>query len=740
MKYGLGAKKYAILFPGIVLGFLVYIIWFGNTVVAGDTGDKQTARCQIAAVKQNNSITKYNCSARLSYEEAYSYLASQPDITRVAAVQSYKMALVPNDPGYSEQKSYLEKIKAPGVWDKIQSLPLRPVIAVLDTGVDIDNPDLQSNIWFNSWEVPGDKLDNDNNGFVDDQYGWDFVDNTPDPRPKFDSSWNQVAMQHGTVVAGVAAAVGNNKLGVAGVAWNARIMPIRVLDALGTGDTVTVARGIQYAIDNHADIINLSFVGSVSDPILQDAIHRAYLAGILVVAAAGNEQQVGVNMDKQPQYPVCDDGLNGENQVIGVAAVELNDSRSLFSNYGNHCIDLSAPGSDIFSTQFVSNQQPGFTHAYGGYWSGTSVAAPLVSGALALLKSAYPRLSPSQLRDVLIASGDQLDFANPGLSGQMGRRVNLAEAFKLASSNIFAVKSPIVVAPQSQSESEVSVLDVSGERLEKFLAYHPRFNGGLNVASADFDGDGQADIVTVPKSAGGPHVRIFDQKGNVLYQFMAFPDSWRGGLSVAAADFNGKGKADIVIGTGKGNSNLIRIFSAPGNLEYQFSPYEPSYLGGLNVAAGDVNGDGQAEIVVAPQDNSNLPIRIFNKFGLKLWEFKPYPWLFKGGVSLAVGDVNGDGQADIVTAPGQGGGPQVRVFTAQGKLLRQFMAFDKTFRNGVNLAVGDVDGDGTKDIVTTAQVGGGPHIRVFNRNNQLRSQFFLEPKSFSGGLSVTVLP
>ncbi|MFZ5390662.1 MAG: S8 family serine peptidase [Patescibacteria group bacterium] len=729
---------------GLALGFLVFAL-FSLTIQpilvrAAQTTEDTSLGCSLAIVNEHNKIVQQACRPDLDLKGNLEYWLNQPGIKAVSQIVEYQAVLTPNDLDYAKQQEYLNKIKAPQVWDFVQNPPLRPVIAILDSGVDINNPDLAPNVWFNPWEVPGDNIDNDRNGFIDDQYGWDFVDNVADPRPKFGKVWNKVAMQHGTIVAGVAAAAGNNSLGVTGVSWNAKIMPIRVLDSAGIGNTVTVARGIQYAIDNRADIINLSFVGSVSDPILQDAIHRAYLAGILVVAAAGNEQQIGVNMDKQPQYPVCDDGYNGENQVIGVAGLELNDSRALFSNYGSRCIDIAAPAVEIFSTQFVSQEQPGFKEAYGGYWSGTSVAAPLVSGALAVLKAAYPRLAPSQLRDILIASGDEIEFANPGLLRQVGRRINLAAALRLAGSSAFAVKSPIVVAPHDKNQAEVSVLDVAGERLEKFIAYHPRFTQGVNIASGDFDGDGQSDIVTVPRDAGGPHVKIFNLKGAVEYQFMAFAESWRGGLSIAAADFNGDGKDDLVLGVGKGGSNTVRIFDGQGELLYQFVPYDPSYTGGINVAAGDVNNDGQPEIVVAPQDGSRLPVRVFSKFGNKLNEFQAYPWTFKGGLNLVVGDSDGDNKDDIVVAPGLGGGPQVRVFNGQGKLLRQFMAFEKNFRGGVNLALGDVDGDGHKEIVTTPGLGGGPHVRVFNLKNELRSQFFVEPLSFRGGLSVTVLP
>ncbi len=746
MKQLFGQAKLYLAAPAILLGFFVYGS-IGNlqaapaslaAIVPGVVADKSNKPCNLAAVTANNQVIRYRCSARLDLAAAQDYLAKQPAVRLVAPVRSYKLALEPNDIYYKYQKKYYDQIRALWAWDVPQSDSLRSVIAVLDSGVDIKNPDLAGNIWFNAWEVPRDGQDNDRNGYVDDINGWDFMGSSADPRPKFDAGWSEVALQHGTIVSGVIAAAGDNVQGVAGLAWRARIMPLRVLDGRGVGDTVTVARGIQYAIDNHADIINLSFVGSFSDPVLDDAISRAYRAGILVVAASGNEQQIGINLNKQPQYPVCSDGPNGENQVIGVAAVDNNDVRAEFSNFGYKCIDLAAPGVKIFSTQFVDDSQKYFKDYYGGYWSGTSVAAPMVSGALALLKSAYPKLSPSQLRDILIAAGDQIDNVNSGQIGQLGRRLNLRAAFALAGSKAFAHKSPIVLGPQSSGSAEVATYDISSELMQKFLAYQKNFNKGVNLAVGDVDGNGLYDIVTVPRAGGGPHVKVFNSKGISEYQFMALPEVWRGGLSVAVADFDNDKKVEIIIGVGKGGSNMVRIYDGQGNLKYQFVPYDPSYTGGINLAAGDVDGDGQPEIVTAPQGSSQLPAAVFDKFGKKKAEFSLFGAAFRGGINLAVGDLDGDGKAEIVTAPGAGGGPQVRAFTYQGRLLKQFFAYDKTFRGGVNLAVGDVDGDGNNEIVTAPGAGGGPQVRVFNGQNQVMSSFFIEPKNFRGGLSLGV--
>jgi len=735
MRHSFFIKFNFILLPGLALG--IFLWQPGAAPAAAYAGKSISETCVYAVRWQTGELSRYSCTERLTGQQVENYLIQQPGVAMVSPVRKYKISLTPNDTYYFEQRSYLEKIRVHEVWDKPTNNMLRPIIAVLDTGVDINHPDLAANIWFNPWEVPDDRIDQDQNGFVDDQYGWDFIKNIPGGTPKLEEGWIELAVQHGTIVAGAAAAVGNNYQGVVGVSWHARIMPVRVLDSKGIGDTVTVAKGIDYAIKNRADIINLSFVGNLSDPILEDAIRRAYNAGILVVAAAGNESAVGADMDLAPQYPVCDDGPNGENYIIGVAAVDTADRLADFSNYGSKCIDVSAPGVGIYSTQYVNAAEPKLTKPYGGYWSGTSVAAPLVSGALALLKAAYPTYSASQLRDILIASGDQIDWLNqPLYRGKLGRRLNLRQAFEVAQNANFSAKSPVIVAPLSGAAAYVSSYDISGEQLNQFLAYDPRFLKGVNVAAGDVDGDGQIEIVTVPRQGGGPHVRVWNLQGQLESQFMAAPENFRGGLSLAVGDITGNGRADIVLGMGLGESNIVGVFNVEGYRLHQIVPYAEKYTGGINVAVGDVNGDGFNEIIVTPAGGSRLPMRIYKRNGELLKEFESFPFTFRGGVNVAVGDLDGDGKKEIVVGAGLGGGPQVRVFNADGKVMRQFFAYDSRFRGGVNVAVSDLDGDRQMEIITTPGFGGGPHIRAFNNKGEVRSQFFAGDVNFRGGLSV----
>src|SRR5690606_30958863 len=166
-------------------------------------------------------------------------------------------------------------------------------------------------------EIAGNGIDDDRNGYIDDIHGWDFVSNDNDPRPDVSGSYDVLGANHGTVDAGVAAARGGNGKGIAGVAWQATIMPLRALNSDGSGSPEDVVRAIEYAMHNGAKIINLSFAGPSYRPELAIAVRRAYDAGVFVVAAAGNAPQGGepVDLDKTPLYPICLDRESDENFI-----------------------------------------------------------------------------------------------------------------------------------------------------------------------------------------------------------------------------------------------------------------------------------------------------------------------------------------------------------------------------------------------------------------------------------------
>jgi hypothetical protein len=282
------------------------------------------------------------------------------------------------------------------------------IVAVLDSGVDIDHPDLKNNIWHNLRETQ-DHLDNDKNGYVDDLTGWDFVSNSSDPRPKFDNGYVDEGMDHGTAVSGI----------IVGLAPKAQIMPIRVLAGDGTGDSSNLVKAIKYAVNNGASIINLSLVGYDYSDELAKTTKWANDRGVIIVAASGNSTS-GYSMDLNvnPIFPACYGDKNGK-WVLAVSSLSNSGSKSIFSNYGSKCVNISAPGESLTSLAFYSPKKK-FDNLYLYNYSGTSFASAVVTGGAALIKAQNPFWFPDQTIAALTKSAKNIDAENPNYLGKLG--------------------------------------------------------------------------------------------------------------------------------------------------------------------------------------------------------------------------------------------------------------------------------------------------------------------------------
>ena len=316
---------------------------------------------------------------------------------------------IPNDPDFSLLWGMYNTgqsggtpgtdIDAPEAWD-LATGSSSVVIAVIDTGVDYNHEDLASNMWVNTGEIPNNGIDDDGNGYIDDYLGWDFYNNDNDPMDDY---------SHGTHCSGTIAGVGNNEIGVTGVNWQAKIMPLKFLGAAGFGSISDAILAINYASQMGASVISNSWGGSGYSQALKDAIDAS---PAVVVCSAGNERN---NNDLSPHYPSSYDSPN----IISVASINRYNSLSSFSNYGLISVDLGAPGSDIYSTV------PG-----NGYRmeSGTSMATPHVSGVAGLIKSYCPGSTTDQIIKAILETVDPV----PDLTGKTvtGGRLNAFRALQ----------------------------------------------------------------------------------------------------------------------------------------------------------------------------------------------------------------------------------------------------------------------------------------------------------------------
>ena len=297
-------------------------------------------------------------------------------------------AVVPNDPKYSEQWS-LPLMRLPQAW-AIEKGDRGVVIAIIDSGIDYKHDDLAPKVWINTGEVPDNGLDDDGNGYVDDIYGWDFTD-APNLQAEGDyiEGDNEPIDErgHGTHVAGIAGAMPNNGIGIAGVAWECPLMAVRAGLSLGGSSRMQdddSAAAIVYATDNGASVINMSWGSERRSFVIQDAIDYAYARGVVLVAAAGNSQK------PEAIFPAA------YRKVIAVASTEQNQQRFYQSNFGAS-IDIGAPGNVILSTQ-INNRYRLLT--------GTSMASPHVAGVAALMLAKRPGLTHEEVRHILINTAD----------------------------------------------------------------------------------------------------------------------------------------------------------------------------------------------------------------------------------------------------------------------------------------------------------------------------------------------
>ena len=327
--------------------------------------------------------------------------------------QIKRLCDVPNDEFYaSGEMWYLNTVCGPQAWDIVHG-DSSVIIAIVDTGVDWDHPDLWDNIWVNPGEdlngdgiiMPSDwnSVDDDGNGYVDDFFGWDFGGaGYPDNDP------NEHAPIHGTHCAGIAAAVTDNGLGVAGMSWNCTIMSVKT-NRDGQDGIRYGYKGILYAADNGADVISLSWGNTSTSAYECEVIDSAFARGAIIVAAAGNNPGCSPPDTCNIHYP------SGNNHVIAVAATDINDKATSWTFYGSW-VDVAAPGQGIYNTWYDDSY---------AMLSGTSMSCPLVAGVAGLLKTIDPEMTSDEFEAKMLHTSDDIYSLNPTYEGFLGGgRVN----------------------------------------------------------------------------------------------------------------------------------------------------------------------------------------------------------------------------------------------------------------------------------------------------------------------------
>ena len=377
-----------------------------NQVLAKLTPEKQR-EIQVASKHEVPSNKNYHLKLKqnLTVRDGLKIVLAENCVKYAEPNYIVFPALSPNDPYYNSSGTWgnsypdlwgAHKIECDLAWEV--STGTGVIVAVVDSGVDLVHEDLAASIWTNSGEIPGNGIDDDGNGYVDDVSGWDFVDHDNDPTDNYG---------HGTHVAGTIAAAGNNSMGITGIAFNAKIMALRGLGTGGGGTIADLAESLYYAANNGAEIINASWGGPGDSQTIRDAVNYVHdVKGCIFVAATGND-----NEDASGFYPAR------YSNAITVAASDWNDQKAYFSNWGN-MIDISAPGVDVLSCRANGTNKGVPVGLNYTRMQGTSMAAPHVSGLCALILADNPSLGPEEVRQILRDSAD--DIGDPGFDISFG--------------------------------------------------------------------------------------------------------------------------------------------------------------------------------------------------------------------------------------------------------------------------------------------------------------------------------
>lgn len=386
-----------------------------------------------------NGIYEIKYSGAAKIEDVINHILQDGNVIYAEPSYVYHTNYIPNDPSYiNSNQSYLNQVKAPQAWDIVRNSS-SVVIAIVDNGSDLTHPDIASNLYINSND-PINGVDDDYDGYVDNYKGWDLAGAlSNNPQGDNDPGVRSTNGSHGVHLSGLASAVSDNNTGIASIAFNAKLLIVKAAADDNPNMISLGYEGIKYAADHGAQIINCSWGSTAGGQFGQDIINYAMSKNCLVVAAAGNSGNTDV------EYPAAYNG------VLAVANVQASDIVSSSSNFGNQ-VGISAPGTNILSTLYPNTY---------GTLSGTSMSAPLVSSAAALVKAYFPALTMQQVGEKLRATADNIDAKNPAFAGLIGKgRLNVYNALTQASPSIRNQKLAFSNSGSAQGDTIVFYTDL----------------------------------------------------------------------------------------------------------------------------------------------------------------------------------------------------------------------------------------------------------------------------------------
>ena len=443
-----------------------------DAIVAEHPDSEAAARLQ--------GVYRLYYNAAIAPATAARWLAQSRDVDYVEPQYKYRKADRPvrmddpNDPQYSSNQGYMSRLELDDAWDTVKAEDGDIVIAFVDDGIETSHPDLSGNFWVNPGETAGNGLDDDDNGYVDDIYGWNFESDTSDVSPEEGDA-------HGNQVGGTANAVTDNNLGVAGSAWNAKTMSVNVSCLNDNYYLCHTTEGILYAAANGADVINCSWSGYGGSTLL-NAVQTALDSGALMVAAVGNDE---LNIDLEPDYAYP----ARYPHVLGVGAtVNSNDRIAYFSNFGRS-VDVFAAGADIATTTVDEKYDK---------VDGTSFSTPLVSGIVALVMTERPDLEPEEVRELIRLTADNIDSANnSSFAGLLGSGRANANAALTAS-----LPPGVRLMSDTFSDANLDGIFSPGETITIEATFANWGSTASNVTVGFSDSDPYVDWTTATASAG----------------------------------------------------------------------------------------------------------------------------------------------------------------------------------------------------------------------------------------------